>query len=158
MKVEFGEPNHGWLPVRIETTDFELAFEASDVPLNPISQLAAALRLVVADAILGETLVWWHLEPSGYYFSFARLNEQLELTIWYAENDRAARSLHSRTVGSMDDIMLPFYRAIKRFASYEYNESDWPQLEPGEIRWLRQVVKNPLSWSSAYQWQSGARN
>lgn len=46
--VEFGQPEHGWLPVTFKMGEFELAFHASDVSVNPLDSLCEALAVVPA--------------------------------------------------------------------------------------------------------------
>jgi hypothetical protein len=59
LKVEFHQPEHGWLPVTLRQGDFELRFRASDVPVNLIDLLISSIRQITkGDA----TEVWWHLE------------------------------------------------------------------------------------------------
>jgi hypothetical protein len=90
LNIEFGQPEHGWLPVSLRHGDFELEFEASDVPINPIDQLISGLIQITKGI---STEVWWHLEPGGYYFDFDNNGDQFNLRISYAENDGADKEL-----------------------------------------------------------------
>jgi len=79
LTLEFGVPEHGWLPIKIAFNDFSLEFEASDVPANPIDQLISSL-ISVTKGLKAE--VWWHLEPAYYYFEFERFGEEYKINIF----------------------------------------------------------------------------
>lgn len=130
LKIEFGHPEHGWLPVYIRQGEFSLEFIASDVPLNPIEQLISLLRLLQR-GISGE--IWWHLEPAGYYFSFDKQDKLYQFSISFAENESATKDLIFETEGSFGNIILPFYRALKKFFTQSFDELHWPRTEQVEI-------------------------
>ncbi|NVO30710.1 hypothetical protein [Hymenobacter lapidiphilus] len=138
IRVSFEQPSHGWLPVKFSSNDFRLDIDASDVPINPVYLLYRAI-LDVVDGI--EARVWWHLEPTGYYFDFSQPQSRLYcLVIKYQPNGRAQEFLYE-TTGTATEIILPFCRAIKKLASYEHEEHDWPKLEEKQLASLDSIIK-----------------
>jgi hypothetical protein len=138
LKIEFGQPEHGWLPVDMRHGDFELNFEASDVPINPIDQLISGIRQITKGI---STEVWWHLEPAGYYFDFDIKGDEYNLRISFAKNDRADKELVYETQGKFEDIIMPFYRSIKSFFTQTIEEPHWPKTDEREIKALTNIVK-----------------
>lgn len=131
LKIEFGQPEHGWLPVNLRHGDFELKFEASDVPINPIDQLISGIRQITKGI---STEVWWHLEPAGYYFDFDKTGDKYNLRIAFAKNDTADKELVHETCGEFEDIVMPFYRSIMSFFSQTIEEPHWPKTDEREIK------------------------
>lgn len=141
LKVKFGTPHHGWLPVEITQNDFELQFEASDVPVNPIDQLIEGLLRVINNL---ESEVWWHLEPPSYYFNFSRIStDQFCLAISFADDSKVTTTRQElfRAIGTKKEIIAPFWRAIKEFLSHSYVEPDWPPLYTEELEELTKKIK-----------------
>jgi hypothetical protein len=138
LKIEFGEPEHGWLPVALMHGDFELKFEASDVPINPIDQLISGIRQISKGV---DSEVWWHLEPAGYFFNFTQADDQYNLRISFAESYRADRELVYETQGNYEELILPFYRSIKIFFTRTIEFPHWPETDKNQIRTLTEIVK-----------------
>ena len=138
LKVEFGQPEHGWLPVDIQIGNFQLKFETSDVPINPIEQLISAIREITKG---NNAEVWWHLEPAGYYFDFDKLDSTYKLTILFEKADKTDKEIIFQTEGSYEVLILPFFKAIKKFVSLAYDEPHWPKTAEIEIKQLTDLVK-----------------
>lgn len=141
IKCKFGVPHHGWLPVKVTVGDFYLEMEASDVPVNPINILISSLTRTLSGF---ESEVWWHLEPASYYFSFASEGEDnYKFTISFADVDSVSskRQHIFETSGNKNEIILPFWRAVKEFASHSYLEPHWPETYEGWIDQLTTMVK-----------------
>lgn len=142
LKCKFGVPHHGWLPVLITCNGFELEFEASAVPVNPINILIYALSKAI-DRIDSE--LEWHLEPSAYRFNFKTSpGAQVNLLISFADSYKTSASSKPlfSCEGTADEIILPFWRAVKEFASHEYGEPHWPPLDNTALSRLTSRVKN----------------
>jgi len=138
IRVDFEQPSHGWLPVKVVMNGFKLDFDASAVPFNPIYLLYAAI-IDVVDGV--EAKVCWHLEPAGYYFDFSQPQSHLyRLVISYQVNSQAYEFLYEAT-GTGTEIILPFCRAITKLTSYKYEENDWPRLEKKQLTSLANVIK-----------------
>jgi hypothetical protein len=138
LSIEFGTPEHGWLPVKITFIHFKLEFEASDVPANPVDQLISSLRSVIK-GIKGE--VWWHLEPEGYYFEFEKFGNDYTLTTSFAKSEKSDRKIEFKVNGSYESLILPIYRAIKKLADQKHNPQNWPAIDKTELDKLTELVK-----------------
>ncbi|MGR8935372.1 MAG: hypothetical protein ACU837_13420 [Gammaproteobacteria bacterium] len=134
MKFILKQPQHGWLPVRIESGSSIVEFEASDIPNNPIQQLIAALHA----ALWGnEAVVWWHLEPDGYYFHFLPRAGKIQLRVMFAigSTERTKKEVLSVS-GTKEEILLPIWCALRGFESFNAQEPNWP---PVDYRLLKNV-------------------
>lgn len=137
VHITLGQPEHGWLPVALTVEAFELALDVSDVPVNPLEELGQALRLVVQG---GAGVVCWHLEPSWYQFRFAPGGKEVEFSVW------TGPSYHQQDIellyykGTFDAVVLPFYRALKQFATRSFTDHDWPALDPEKLQRLTNLV------------------
>ncbi|WP_210465382.1 hypothetical protein [Rufibacter roseolus] len=138
LKIELGAPEHGWLPVNLAFENFDLQFEASDVPANPVDQLITSLRNVIKGI---KTEVWWHLEPQGYYFEFERIGNEYSIGIYFANSDISDRRKVFVLTGSFNSLILPIYRAILKFIDKSYEEINWPKTHKSEIEKLIKLVK-----------------
>ncbi len=139
MKLKFGEPHHGWLPVKIEFEDCAYEFEASDVPVDPLERLIDALCVALA---FREREVWWHLEPDGYYFNIAFANDVYSVTLSYAKGSKTKNKKHlCACKGSFPDIVLPIWRALREFYSHKYTEPHWPSEPTIEMQALTDQIK-----------------
>jgi hypothetical protein len=138
LKIDFGTPEHGWLPVKIAFNEFRLAFEASDVPANPMNQLISSLRSVIKGI---ETEVWLHLEPEGYYLKLEKFSNDYTLTISFAKSEDSDRETIFKVNGSYDSLIMPIYRAIKKLAAQKYDPQDWATIDKTELEKLTGLVK-----------------
>ena len=141
VKCKLGAPHHGWLPVKVTIGDFNLEFEASDVPTNPVDLLTASLLRSLNGL---ESEVWWHLEPASYYFTFTPLEaEHYLFSISYANSHSDAEIRHEKIKesGSRDEVIVPFWRAIKEFVSHSYQEPHWPPTYDLELEKLTSAIR-----------------
>ena len=141
MKFEIGSPEHGWVNIKISHNEIEIEFESSDVPNNPILELILAIESTLNGI---DASVWWHLEPGGYYFKFTILGSELALEVLYSTNSVESQAQSVLVVnGSYYELLIPFWRALRKFETANYNEPHWPtvefsSLEPIELR-LKQL-------------------
>ena len=139
IKFKLENPEHGWLPVCLAIEDFHMNFDASDVPNNPIQDLITSLVLAIQCT---ESKVYWHLEPGYYIFSFIPNGEkQFEFNLARSNSENSNEELLKQVSGTFSSIILPFYRAIKTFTTYNFNQKHWPQLSTEEISKLTGLVK-----------------
>jgi len=119
LKIEFEAPEHGWLPVRIAYKDIEEIFHASDVPIDPISQL----ENVLASALTGwGGEVWWHLEPGGYYLNLHAEKDKYKLKLEYSVNSKmVSRELVFEYLGCFEETVLPIWRSLRKLQSRNWN-------------------------------------
>ncbi|MCW8876133.1 MAG: hypothetical protein OQK04_12310 [Kangiellaceae bacterium] len=139
MDIKFREPNHGWLPVEIEHQGNSWQFDASDVPLDPIHTLVTVLNSLFTGRD-GE--VWWHLEPDGYFLSFKAHDGKCTVRFDFSDESRKARSdLKFEFDDSIENIVVPLWREVKKFYSYGYCEPHWPPENKNELKALSEHVK-----------------
>lgn len=138
LKIKLGTPEHGWLPVKIAFEKFDLQFESSYIPANPIDQLILSLRSVIK-GIKAE--VWWHLEPQGYYFEFEKFSEEYKISILSANSINSDKKKVFEQNGNFKSLILPFYRAIKRFVDQLFEHQNWPKTDKLEIEKLNKLIE-----------------
>jgi hypothetical protein len=138
VRILFGPPKHGWLPLTLYVDAFELALDVSDVPINPLEELCSSLRLVLKG---GDASVWWHLEPTWYQFHFEPASSELVFSVWQCSSYQKAGLRIFQHTGNFDAIVLPFYRALKQFASHPTSEKDWPSIDKENLKHLTDLVR-----------------
>jgi hypothetical protein len=139
LSVEFGQPAHGWLPVTFKAGKFELAFYASDVPINPLDLLCEALAVVPAGA---SAKVMWHLEPLVYWFVFEQHKDGVMLEITEATSYNQPGTYLLQLTGSAQAVLRPFYKALTDFAGHKYSEPHWPALAASRLRPIGQLLRS----------------
>jgi hypothetical protein len=116
-----------------------LTFLASDIPTNPIEELISGIRKVTK-GIPAE--VTWNLEPAAYYFYLEPIDDQFTFRISFADGNAAQKQPVFETQGNYEDIIAPFYRALKIFFTKAIEPSHWPKTDECEIEKLTNVVKS----------------
>lgn len=139
--VEFGEPARGWLPVVFSIGDFCLELESSDVPSNPLEAVLEALTIVPAG---GSASVLWYLEPAECWFNFENQLDIVTLTITEKASHSQVPILLFRFVGSVQELLIPFYKALKQFTAHSYSETHWPKIANARVARLGQLLQNQL--------------
>jgi len=137
VTIRFGVPVHGWLPVEIDFGDFTLQLDASDVPVNPLDELCSALILVLQGA---STEVGWHLEPAWCFLRFETTNNSVTLVVFESAAFKGKADEKLRVTSSVEELVLPWYRALKSFCTADYG-ADWPATDVSGIEKLTQLVK-----------------
>jgi hypothetical protein len=137
LRVAFGKPEHGWLPVSIRLGEKLLEFDASDVPVNPVDELVEAL-LAVTDG--HPKTVWWHLEPLGYYCYFTPQSKEVQLRITFEGHFGGEQEI-TIAILPKQDVLLAFWSAIQTLLSYDLGEYDWPKLAVENLRILEEKMQ-----------------
>lgn len=121
LEISFGNPQHGWLPVHIRYQQFQVNFDASDVPIDPVSHLADILAAAVNG---GGGEVLWHLEPGGYFMMIASIGTEYSFRLDFCTNSEAADDRRNvlDVRGSFDKIVVPVWQALKRIQSENVSE------------------------------------
>ena len=140
IKLEFGVPLHGWLPTRFSFEGFVLDLEISDVPLDPMVQLCNAL-IQINKGIRNPERIIWHLEPFIYYFQLEKYGEVYKAIISESDDFEGPARLTKTIVGNFESIVLPLFRALKRFWSYSYQSPHWEELDAERIEVLTDLMK-----------------
>lgn len=138
--IEFGIPEHGWLPIVFEHLDYHLEFEISNVPLDPMEQLCEAL-IQINKGITEPNQIIWHLEPYCYYLQLIISDEEYKAIILESDEFNSPRKVTKEIAGSFDEIILPLYRALKKFWSQSYKEPHWDELDATRIHELTNLIK-----------------
>jgi hypothetical protein len=138
LRIDYSPPLHGWLPIRLHVNDQVVAFEASDVPNNPIQQLIDALHIAANGR---ESSVWWHLEPDGYFIDFIPKGQTISFQLSFAPSSSRTKS-HAVVMfsGSKKQVLLPFWRFIRSFQSHRYAEPHWPSVDYGRLDAIRLAI------------------
>jgi hypothetical protein len=103
-----------------------IEFVASDVPNNPIQELADALDLAVRGI---HAQVWWHLEPDGYFMRFAPVGDEVLFQLDFAScSERKCATPVLTLRGSRAEVLLPFWRFLREFQSHAYTAPHWPSV------------------------------
>lgn len=135
--MNFGNPEHGWLPIEFKYAEFELNFDASDVPKIPTDLLCECLVSILKGL---ETKMYWFLEPGHYLFEFVPNGEGIDLLI-SASNDSIIKQKEVYKIsGSYDSIILPMYRTLKKFNTIEFNELDWEKIDRIKLDELTELI------------------
>ena len=131
LRVRFGEAQHGWLPVDIHTTEQKLAFAASHVPYDSLSELTVALL----QAYLTETSYHarWMLEPTEYVFTFHRQHTQMQFAIFEHARPPLGKAQVTPLFAITDRpevIVRPFWRALRSLETRSHFQEQWPWAFP----------------------------
>lgn len=126
ISIEFGKPEHGWLPVDFLYKDLHLVFPASDALNDPTEELYDAITQLQDHEV--KRTIWW-LEPGVYFFDYERKGQRITLTV-IETNDLHDEHAENKTLlkitGDEIEIMEPFRVALRKFASQTYEEYHWP--------------------------------
>jgi hypothetical protein len=138
IELSYEPPSNGWLPLRLSVNGQTSEFHASDVPNNPICDLAVAIE----KAAKGEpSFVWWHLEPDGYFMHFVPLGDKIEFRLEFSANSDRHKT---RSVVSVQDqrekILIVFWRFLRNFQSHQYNEPHWPATDDSRMQTIKSLI------------------
>jgi len=127
IKVSFGKPDHGWLPVNFEYNDFVLNIEASDVLNDPTEELYNVVTK--SEDNLQKRITWW-LEPAAVFFDFEKSGKIYTLIISQTKNlhSNSETLFLKKIVGDKEKIIEPFRFALKQFLTQAYEETNWPYI------------------------------
>ena len=131
IKLTFGKPKNGWLPVEFQSDQVELSFVSSNIPENPTDQLCENLILGLKG--LGSK-TFWNLEPDQLVFELEPLGENFHLTI-----TEQGENIYFQK-GNFERVILPLYRGLKKFSTYEINEEDWESLDSVKLKDLDRLI------------------
>ena len=119
LRVWFDAPRSGWLPATVATGDCEAVLSISDVPNDFVFELVTAL-LVVAQGS-GFAFAVANEEPRRIAFEFNRADR---IANFAAVDHRAAETMVSFN-GRPADVVLPFWRALRRLQTANATEWRW---------------------------------
>lgn len=139
FKLSFAKPQNGWLPTTLEVDCKIIEFCASDVPNNPIEELIYCLSRTLNNI---ESSVWWHLEPAGYFFYFKPDNDRLQFIVTFSKDSNKLKQDEVITIlYEPKDILLPLWRGLKMFTSYNPCKPDWCETSLSQLTNLGKRIK-----------------
>ncbi|HYH15092.1 MAG TPA: hypothetical protein VD794_07730 [Flavisolibacter sp.] len=141
VNINLGKPNVGWLPIDILASDFKLSFEASDLGLNVLDQLA--------DMVIGldnnrAAECYFYLEPGAYVLKTKPSSDIVDLQIEFTEDfdmkdDQVFEPVFHAEVNA-SEFRKSLINTLQVFLNIDYPESDWPSPEKSTI--LKQLVNS----------------
>ncbi len=138
IDIDAAPPHNGWLLVTLTVNGHAIEIDASDVPNNPVEQLARALALCTQ----GEPAqVWWNMEPDGYFTCFTPHGDDVELRIDFAFASDKKRAQNVVTVsGKRAEVLMPFWKFTKQFQSRGFAEPHWPATDYGDLEAVKKRI------------------
>ena len=141
INIQFGTPEHGWLPLKLSYKDFALDLDISNVPVDPIQQLCDSL-IEINKGIRKPTKVVWHLEPYCYYLQLQKVENGYEAIISESDSlDSSSRDTINIS-GTFEEVIVPFHKALKGFYSKRFEQSDWETMDKRRIHELTALMKS----------------
>lgn len=140
IAIEFGIPEHGWLLTNLSHKDFNLELDISDVPIDPMAQLCDAL-IEINKGINEPSRIIWHLEPYCYYLQLTKLESGYKAIISESDEFDSPTKITTEISGAFEEIILPLYRALKKFWSKSFKPPHWNELDPKRIEELTKLIK-----------------
>lgn len=154
LYVEFGIPEHGWLPALFRQGDLSLKLDISDVPVDPMAQLCEALiELIKGTRKSGR--ITWHLEPYCYHLQLGRSDIIHTVTVLESDEFDGPTKMTTEISGTFEDVTLPFYKAFEEFCSKSFEPPHWNKLDPNRIETLTQLVKEKKTQDTLRKGSSG---
>ncbi|GAA4273641.1 hypothetical protein U6A24_18270 [Aquimarina gracilis] len=141
INIEFGIPENGWLFTKFQWEDFRLEMDLSNVPADPIAQLCDAL-IEINSGMRIPIRILWSLESYHYYFQLEQKKDIYKVIIFKSDTIQS-RPLEvvKEFEGDYDQIILPLYRAVKKFNSYSYSKPHWEEMDSKRILKLTNLIK-----------------
>ncbi|MCG8575891.1 MAG: hypothetical protein MI810_13470 [Flavobacteriales bacterium] len=84
----------------------------------------------------------WHLEPYCYYAQFEKVRNNYKIKISESEEFKGPARFVCEFEGDYQQMILPFYRAMKRFYSYNYQPPAWNEPDQKRIVKLKELVQS----------------
>jgi hypothetical protein len=144
IELNLGNPKNGWLPFELKSVDFELEFNASNIPENPTDKLCASLILAMNGI---ETEICWNLEPECYFFELKKNGKNINLNISNSSGIAKTRNLIYKLTGDFESVILPMYRSLKKFNTLEFDKADWNKIDKVKLNKLTELVTERKNFS-----------
>ncbi len=138
IQISHETPVNGWLPIRFVIDGQTIDIDASNVPNNPVQDLADALDTVVRGS---QAKVFWSQEPGGYFFFFSLAEDHVQLRVALAQDDDLRSREVMSVVGHRNEILLPFWRFVRNFQSHDYREPHWPAIDGRHMASIRNCLR-----------------
>ncbi|MFZ6711680.1 hypothetical protein [Undibacterium sp. TC9W] len=140
IQISYQAPVNGWLALTLTLDGKPIEIDASDVPNNPVEELAAAIQSAASGL---DASVWWNLEPAGYFMYFERVLAEVRLRIEYAGDGKRSHAKEVAIIqGSNAQILKPFWRFLREFQSHSYGEPHWPDVDYERIQEIKTLLES----------------
>ena len=137
IELRLGNPKNGWLPIGLKSAEFELEFNASNIPENPTDKLCESLILALNGI---ETEICWNMEPECYFFKLKPNGKEINLIILKSNGTTENRNLIYKLTGDFTTVILPIYRSLKKFNTLEFDKADWEKNDKEKLNKLTELV------------------
>ena len=135
IRMRFGEPKAGWLPVDVLLHGRPLSLAISYTPNDALLDFVDLLRAALEGS--SGTCVW-HCEPDEYEFRVTEAGDQIRLECkhWpdYRRTEGRSRMILTKT-GRALDVCLPLWRSLRdlesRWRKPDFNQA-WGRPFPSE--------------------------
>jgi len=145
-KIHFtiGQPENGWVKIKLGIEDFELEFFASNIPEDPLGKLYESL-IILSSSVDTTCKISWNLEPNYYHFEIDKQNSNYTLKIYKSKNEKSTAEIIMKVDGDFNDILKPIYRGLRKFESFDINENDWKKIPNSKMEKLKSVFKDKVN-------------
>jgi hypothetical protein len=140
IQIEFEAIQSNWVPITFSYKDYQLELIASYLFCDPMVQLCDAL-IEICKGIKEPSPVSWDLESYCYHLQLVVADEQYKVIILEGNGFYAPATITREISGSFHEIILPLYRALKKFWSYSSSQSTLNKLESQRIEQLTKLMK-----------------
>ncbi len=134
--MSFGTPEHGWLPVRLASSETALEFHASDVPIDPIPSLITSA--IQAGMGIAPSAMVWDLEPVEYRLELVPRGELLMVTV--TEVGSASDVLLFEAEGQPARMLRTIWHALRALEDQHNVEPHWPATDFSQLAVLKEFV------------------
>ena len=139
-QLTYGIPIAGWLPCLLRIGDFKLETTLSNIPSDPMAAMLNTLIQLHKGINITDRIIW-HEEPTCHYLQFSKVELGYSLQISKSDKYDGPASLVYEFTGTYNQLILPFYRALKAFNTLDLSQTGWLELKKGRVAELTQWVK-----------------
>lgn len=140
MKFDLGSQKNGWIDVTFKHFDFELKFDASNIPQNPILSLYESL-IFSLNGIQSEII--WNLEPE--FFIFKIYPNKSEIYVIILKNIDAVENILYEFSIDFNTFILVIYRSLKKFHSLVTNKYECDKIEKLKLDKLKKLIDQKIT-------------
>lgn len=144
IHFDIGQPESGWVKIKLSIADFELEFFASNIPEDPLENLYESL-IILCSSVKTTCKISWHLEPNYYHFEIDKHTSNYTLKIKKSKNEKSTEKLIIRVEGDYNELLKPIYRGLRKFGSFDINEKDWKKIPNSKMEKLKSVFKDNVN-------------
>lgn len=138
IELKHEVPHVGWLMILLSVDGQNTAISASDAANNPISDLRDAVE---AAAFGHPSVVWWNLEPDGYFMHLVPNGAEIEFRLEFADDSEPSRAVTVfSAIESRYKLLILLWRFLREFQSHGYAEPGWPDFDPSRTDLVKEKI------------------